>query len=148
MPADLFSRLGRILEFAKIVADELVCKETEILEKTIPQMFEVMQDVAKITCMYVKRQYGVIFSAIGGADGRLAERSFGGLIHGETIEDMGRKLVEVIEDFDRAMDIEALRQTKKMGKHSLSQRYTMLICVVQRRSFCLDSSKLPRPAII
>ena len=70
MPADIFSRLGRILEFAKIVADELVCKETEILEKTIPKMFEVMQEVARITCKYVKRQYGVIFSAIGGADGR------------------------------------------------------------------------------
>ena len=49
--------------FANKVADELVCKETDILEKTIPQMFEVMQEVAKIACMYVKRQYGVILSA-------------------------------------------------------------------------------------
>ena len=56
MPADLFSRLERILFFAGKVADEIVCKETEILEKTIPQMFEVMQEVAKITCKYVKRQ--------------------------------------------------------------------------------------------
>ena len=56
--------------FANKVADELVCKETEILEKTIPQMYEVMQEVAKIACMYVKRQYGVILPAIGGANGR------------------------------------------------------------------------------
>ena len=56
IPADLFSRLERILLFADKVADELACKETEILEKTIPQMYEVMQEVAKIACMYVKRQ--------------------------------------------------------------------------------------------
>ena len=52
----------------------------------------------------------------------VAERTFGGLIHGETIEDMGRKLARVIEDFDRALNIEALRLAKKRGKHSLSQR--------------------------
>ena len=69
IPADLFSQLERILFFADKVADELVCKETEILEKTIPQMFEVMQDVAKVACVYVKRQYGAIFSACGGTDG-------------------------------------------------------------------------------
>ena len=51
----------------------------------------------------------------------VAERTFGGLIHGETIEDMGRKLARVIEDFDRALNIEALRLAKKRGKHSLSQ---------------------------
>ena len=78
----------------------------------------------------------------------VAERSFGGLIHGETIEDMGRKLARVIEDFDRAVNIEALRLTKKKGKHSLSQRATILISLVQRRSFCLDGSKLSRRAII
>ena len=52
----------------------------------------------------------------------VAERTFGGLIHGETIEDMGRKLAGVIEDFDRAVNIEALHLAKKLGKHSLSQR--------------------------
>ena len=52
----------------------------------------------------------------------VAERTFGGLIHGETIEEMGRKLTGVIEDFDRAVNIEALRLAKKIGKHSLSQR--------------------------
>ena len=52
----------------------------------------------------------------------ISERTFGGLIHGQTIEDMGRKLAGVIEDFDRAVNIEALRLAKKLGKHSLSQR--------------------------
>jgi hypothetical protein len=48
-------RLQRILLFADKVADEIVGEETEILEKTIPRMFEVMQTVARFSCNYVKR---------------------------------------------------------------------------------------------
>ena len=47
--------MQRILLFADKVADEIVSEETEILEKTIPRMFEVMQTVAKFSCEYVKR---------------------------------------------------------------------------------------------
>jgi len=47
--------LQRILLFADKVADEIVSEETEILEKAIPQMFEVMKTVAKFSCDYVKR---------------------------------------------------------------------------------------------
>jgi len=55
MPLELLDRLQRILFFADKVADEIVYEETEILEKTIPRMFGVMQKVAKYSCDYVKR---------------------------------------------------------------------------------------------
>ena len=55
MPARLLDRLQRISFFANKVADEIVYEETEIFEKTIPRMFEVMQGVAKISCDYVRR---------------------------------------------------------------------------------------------
>ena len=55
MPSDLLDRLQRILFFADKVADEIVYEETDILEKTIPRMFKVMQTVAKCSCDYVKR---------------------------------------------------------------------------------------------
>ena len=55
MPSDLLGRLQRILVFADKVADEIVYEETDILEKTIPRMFGVMQKVAKCSCDYVKR---------------------------------------------------------------------------------------------
>ena len=55
MPSALLDRLQRILPLADKVADEIVCKETEILERIIPRMFEVMQRVAKFSCDYVKR---------------------------------------------------------------------------------------------
>ena len=55
MPSDLLKRLQRILFFADKVTAEIVCEETEILEKTIPRMFEVMQTVAEFSCDYVRR---------------------------------------------------------------------------------------------
>ena len=44
MPSVLFDRLQRILPLADKVADEILCEETDVLEKTIPRMFEVMQE--------------------------------------------------------------------------------------------------------
>jgi len=49
-------RLQRISFFADKVADEIVYEETEILEETIPRMFDVMQRVAKYLCDYVRRR--------------------------------------------------------------------------------------------
>jgi len=55
IPSDLVDRLQRILPLAEKVVDEIMCEETEILERIIPRMFEVMQRVAKFSCDYVKR---------------------------------------------------------------------------------------------
>ena len=55
MPPDLLDRLQRILYFADKVVDDIVGDETAILERTIPEMFQVMQKVANFSCEYVKR---------------------------------------------------------------------------------------------
>jgi septum formation topological specificity factor MinE len=47
----------------------------------------------------------------------IAERT----IHTEEIEEMEKELMEVINDFDRAVDVEALRLAKRSGKLSLAQ---------------------------
>jgi len=41
-----------------------------------------------------------------------------GLIHPEGIEEMDRELTKVIEDFDRAMNVEVLRLAKETSKRS------------------------------
>jgi len=46
-------------------------------------------------------------------------RTAGGLVYPEIIEEMERELAKAIEDFDRAVDVEALRLAKKTGMHSL-----------------------------
>ena len=55
MPMGILDRLQRILLFADKVADEIVGEETDVLEKTIPRMFKVMETVSRFSCDYVKR---------------------------------------------------------------------------------------------
>ena len=43
-----------MLPFADIVVEAVICEETDLLEKIIPRMFEVMHGVAKVSCDYVK----------------------------------------------------------------------------------------------
>ena len=53
-PLGLLGRLKRILPFADIIAKEIIGEETDLLEKIIPRMFEVMYGVAKVSCDYVR----------------------------------------------------------------------------------------------
>jgi hypothetical protein len=50
----------------------------------------------------------------------IAGRTVGGLVRPQKIEEIERELTEVIEDVDRAVNVEALR-LEKSGKRSLSQ---------------------------
>jgi len=54
MPSGIFDQLQRILPLANEVADKTVCEETELLNKIMPRMFEVMHRVAKFSCDYVR----------------------------------------------------------------------------------------------
>jgi len=113
-------RLQRISFFANKVADEIVYEETEILEKTIPRMFGVMQKVAEYSCDYVRR--GRFGRQSPGLDLRalmIAERTLGGLVRPEKIEEMEEELTKVIEDFDCAVNVETLRVAKETSKRPL-----------------------------
>ena len=63
----------------------------------------------------------------------IAERALGGLVHPEGIEEMDRELTKVIEDFDRAVNVEALRLAKQTGKHTISSHpgdspFSVVLC--------------------
>jgi hypothetical protein len=49
----------------------------------------------------------------------IAARTIGGSAYVEKIEEMDKELTKVIEDFNHAVDVEALRLAKKNGKHLL-----------------------------
>ena len=51
----------------------------------------------------------------------IAERTVGGLVRPEKIEEMDRELAKVIEEFGHAVNVETLYLAKKIGKHSISQ---------------------------
>ena len=50
----------------------------------------------------------------------IAARIGGRPTHPEVIEEMERELAKVIEDFDLAVNVEALHLTKATGKYSFS----------------------------
>ena len=46
----------------------------------------------------------------------IVERTLSGLVRPEKIEEMDEELTKVIEDFDRAVNVEALRVAKETSK--------------------------------
>ena len=71
MPSGILDRLQRILPLADQVADEIVYGRTEILEKAISRMFEVMYRVSKLSCDYVKNgRRSCRLSPFASTDGR------------------------------------------------------------------------------
>jgi len=70
MPSGFLDRLQRILPLANKVADEILCEETELLERIIPEMFEVIHRVARFSCDYVKRGGRVHVLGLPSADDR------------------------------------------------------------------------------
>ena len=106
------------MPLADKVADEIDDKQTEILAKIIPQMYEVMHRVARFSCQYVKRGKQPSSGFANGVlmiDVRTGGRA--GPAYDEEIEEMDRELAKVIEDFLRAVDVETLRVVQRGGEH-------------------------------
>ncbi len=51
----------------------------------------------------------------------IVARTIGGSRYSEMIEEMDRELTKVIEDFDRAVNVEALRLANETSQRSFSQ---------------------------
>ena len=51
----------------------------------------------------------------------IAARTVGGLAYPEMIEEMDKELTKVIDDFDRAVNVEALRLANEISKLSFFQ---------------------------
>ena len=64
----------------------------------------------------------------------IAERTLGGLVHPEKIEETDKELPEVIEDFDRAVNVVALRLANGTSKHKLFSHGDSPISIVSCRA--------------
>ena len=145
IPLNIFDHTRRVSPLMERVADEIVCEETEILEEIIPRMFKVMQRVAEYSCDYVRRgRFGRQLPFNISHVLMIAARTVGGLVNQGDIE---RDLTKVIEDFDRAVNVEALRSAKKTGEHLFLARWFILTSYsVQRRRFYWGGWNLSRQA--
>ena len=125
MPSSLLDQLQRILPLADKVADEIVSEETEVLEKIMPQMFEVMQKIANFLCDYVKRGHlsrRCLFWILQLL--MIAERTGAALFSSKdkvSMKEMDEELANVIKHFLNAVDVETLCLARRIGRHSLSQ---------------------------
>jgi len=138
MPSSLLDQLQRISPLADKVADEIVSEETDILDKIMPRMFDVMQTIAKFLCEYIKHgrfsrlslcwipQMLIIVERTGDALIRSKDK--------EVMGEMAEGLTNVIEDFLRAVDVETVRLAKRIGKHTLSQSRVSLFSVALCRA--------------
>jgi hypothetical protein len=127
MPSSLLDRLQRVSSLAEKDVCEIVTEETEILDKIMPRMFEVMQRIAIFLSDYAKRgSFSRLSLCWNPQMLMIAERTGNGLLDSkemEMMEEMDGELATVIEDFLRAVDadVEALRLAKRIGRLTLSQ---------------------------
>jgi len=136
MPSSLLDQLQRLSPLADKVADEIVSEETDILDKVMPRMFEAMQTIANFLCGYVRRGRFSRLSLFWIPQMlMIAERTGDALIvwkDKEMMEKLGGELANVIEDFLRAVDVEALRLVKGIGKYTLSRycvgQFSIALC--------------------
>lgn len=61
-------------------------------------------------------------------------QTVGGPAYLETIDEIDSELTKVTEDFDRAVNVEALRRTKETGEHWHSQSRDSLFSAVLCRT--------------
>ncbi len=114
MLSDLCDQVQRILPLTTKVAYGIVSEETEIQKELISRVLKVVQKVAKLSSDYVRRgrlsfyRFHTVLM--------VAAETTGGPSYSEMIEEMGRELSKLIEDFDREMNVEVLCMTDEISK--------------------------------
>jgi hypothetical protein len=58
MVSDLADGIGCITPFAKLVLEEIICDETELLYRAVTKMCSLIMDTAKFICAYAKQSPG------------------------------------------------------------------------------------------
>ena len=129
MPSIILGRIQGIFPLADKVADEIVSEKTDLLYKIMPRMFQAMQKIAKFLFEYLKRgslsRWSLFWIPQMLMIRSRSERVRDALIDStdkEMLEGMDIELANVIKDFLDAVNVETLREVRKAGKHSSSNK--------------------------
>ena len=118
IPPRLLNQLRRVSPLAERAANERVREETGILEGIIVRMFEVVQGVAEYSRDYIRcRRFGRRSPFQISHVLMVANQTAGGLVDPGTIEKMEKDLTEVLDDFDRTVNIGSLWRIRETGEH-------------------------------
>jgi hypothetical protein len=121
--SDLASQLKRILPFAEKAIEESVEESTDLLRRTIERLYTAMIDTAQFICVYVKQSRFSTYILLyhfpkANFD---AERATKFIISPQTQERINGfkdEFGKLVEDFDRAVDIETMKIARNIGKQN------------------------------
>ncbi|KAG8797552.1 hypothetical protein FRC16_008746, partial [Serendipita sp. 398] len=109
--SDLTRQLKRILPFAKEALKEAVEDNTDILRKAIGRLYTLTMDVAEFSCDYIKRNR---FKRLANSMISNEDQS--------TIDELTGGFNQIVEDFDRAINVEMLKTIRGMEEKILLDR--------------------------
>ncbi|PVF92507.1 WD40 repeat-like protein [Serendipita vermifera] len=111
MVSDLSDEIGRVLPLADKVLDDVVREDTKQLSKIIRRMYSLTVDTAEFLCVYVQQSTYV-----------RAAKSFVSSKDQEKISEFKSEFTKSIQDFNQAVNVEALRSIKLVEEKLLLDR--------------------------
>jgi hypothetical protein len=119
--SSLADRLDRVLPFAEQVLDDSVHDDTEILKRIIERMYTLTMDVAEFTCSYVQKSrlskcFPRHYTSKPNQKVEKKTKSSGYPEDEDRINELKDRLGRLVEDFDRAVGVEALNTARRNGK--------------------------------
>ncbi|KAG8855583.1 hypothetical protein FRC20_000744, partial [Serendipita sp. 405] len=131
MVSTLTRHLERVLPFAKEALKEVVEDEADILRRAIGRLYTLTMDVAEFSCDYVTRKR---FK-------RLAKAMTPGQDQ-ERINDLSRGFTEVVEEFDRAVNVEMLKAVRSMEERVLLDRLKPIQTGYRLDRGCMEGTRV------
>ncbi|KAG8792126.1 hypothetical protein FRC16_000151, partial [Serendipita sp. 398] len=131
MVSDLTRHLKRILPFAKEALKEAVEDNADVLRKAIGRLYVLTMDVAEFSCDYVKRNR---FK-------RLAKAIISSQDQGK-ISDLTSGFSVLVEDFDRAVNVETLKAVRNMEEKVLLDRLQPIQTGYRLDRGCMEGTRV------
>ncbi|KAG8788918.1 hypothetical protein FRC16_001289 [Serendipita sp. 398] len=145
--SDLASQLKRIFPFASKSLEEAIDDNTDLLRKTIGRLYSLAIDVAEFTYDYVKQNrfsacfFGTSRSRIHG----LIERLGKSIISADDQQKIGElegDFKAIVEDFERAVDVETLKTVRSIEETMLLSRLQPLQTGYNHDRRCMDGTRV------
>ncbi|KAG8828512.1 hypothetical protein FRC19_003851 [Serendipita sp. 401] len=131
MVSDLTRQLKRILPFAKEALKEAIEENADILQKAIGRLYTLTTDVAEFSCDYVKRNRfnRLMKSVISNEDQ-------------DQINEFTSGFKELVEDFDRAVNVEMFKTVRSMEEKMLLDRLEPIKTVYKLDRGCMEGTRI------
>ncbi|KAG8775190.1 hypothetical protein FRC15_000715 [Serendipita sp. 397] len=129
--SDLASQLKRIFPFASKSLEEAIDDNTDLLRKTIGRLYSLAIDVAEFTYDYVKQNW---FKRLG--------KSIISADDQQKIGELEGDFKALVEDFERAVDVETLKTVRSIEETMLLNRLQPLQTGYNHDRRCMDGTRV------